>query len=111
MSFRSLGHRHKTPLGGSAALATPLLGFSGVPLAPWWVPLALSAGALAAFYLFLFFFLGGGGVGRSPRRPCGSLLELSWEPAGLSGRSMGVLWDSLRSFGSILFLRCEASKV
>jgi hypothetical protein len=38
-------------------------------------------------------------------------LELSWAPAVLTGRSLGALWDSLWSFGSVLSLRCEASKV
>ena len=46
-----------------------------------------------------------------PWRPFGSLLELSWAPAALTGRSLGALWGSLWSFGSVLSLRCEASKV
>ena len=41
-----------------------------------------------------------------PWRPFGSLLELSWAPAALT-----ALWGSLWSFGSVLCLRCEASKV
>ena len=46
-----------------------------------------------------------------PWRPFGSLLELSWAPAALTGRALGALWGSLWSFGSVLSLRCEASKV
>ena len=46
-----------------------------------------------------------------PWRPFGPLLELSWPPAALTGRSLGALWGSLWSFWSVLSLRCEASKV
>ena len=39
------------------------------------------------------------------------LLELSWAPVGLTGPSLGALWDSLRGFGWVLSLRCEVAKV
>ena len=39
------------------------------------------------------------------------LLELSWAPVGVTGPSLGALWDSLRGFGWVLSLRCEVAKV
>ena len=46
-----------------------------------------------------------------PWRPFGPLLDLSWAPTGLTGRSLGALQDSLWSFGVVLSLRSETSKV
>ena len=59
----------------------------------------------------------GGGLGATilplgcPWRPLEPLLELSWAPVGVTGPSLGALWDSLRGFGWVLSLRREVPKV
>ena len=35
----------------------------------------------------------------------------AWVPVGLTGPSLGALWDSLRGFGWVLSSRCEVAKV
>ena len=46
-----------------------------------------------------------------PWRPLEPLLELYWAPVGLTGPSVGALWDSLRDFEWVSSLRCEVAKV
>ena len=46
-----------------------------------------------------------------PLTSFGAPLELSWAPVGLTGPSLGALWDSQRGFGWVLSFRCGVAKV